>query len=131
VEGVESQDLSRLEKAHAERGSAAYPPSPLFSLLIYGYAAGVFSSRKIKRAAYDSVVFRFIAAGARPDHDTLAAFRRRFLSDLSNGFVQADGFVQVLERAQEMKFLKLGTIRLGGTKMHTNASRHSALSWSH
>ena len=108
VEGVESQDLSRLEKAHAERGSAAYPPSPLLSLLIYGYTAG-----------------------ARPDHDALATFRRRFLSDLSNGFVQADGFVQVLEQAQEMKCLKLGTIRLGGTKIHANASRHSALSWTH
>jgi hypothetical protein len=93
----------------------------LLSLLIYGDATGVFSSRKIERATYDSVAFRFIAASSHPDHDTLAAF----LDEL------AGLFVQVLDVAQEMKQLKLGTISLDGTKVHANASRHSTLSHGH
>jgi len=125
VEVVDCLDLRVMETGYAGRGSAAYHPSLLLSLLIYGYATGVFSSRKIERATYDSVAFRFIAAGSHPDHDTLAAFRRRFLNEL------ADLFVQVLEVAQEMKLLKLGTISLDGTKIHANASRHSALSHGH
>lgn len=125
VEVVDGLDVSRLEKAYAGRGSAAYHPALLLSLLVYGYATGVFSSRKIERATYDSVAFRFIAAGSHPDHDTLATFRRRFLDEL------AGIFVQVLEMAQEMKLLKLGTLSLDGTKVHANASRHSALSHGH
>ena len=125
VEVVDGLDVSRLEKAYAGRGSAAYHPALLLSLLVYGYATGVFSSRKIERATYDSVAFRFIAAGSHPDHDTLATFRRRFLDEL------ADIFVQVLEMAREMKLLKLGTVSLDGSKIHANASRHSALSHGH
>ncbi len=125
VEVVDGLDLRAMAAAYGGRGSAAYHPSLLLSLLIYGYATGVFSSRKIERATYDSVAFRFIAAGAHPDHDTLAAFRRRFLDEL------AGVFVQVLEIAQEMRLLKMGTISLDGTKVHANASRHSALSHGH
>ena len=125
VEVVEGLDVSRLEKAYRGRGSAAYHPALLLSLLVYGYATGVFSSRKIERATFDSVAFRFIAAGNHPDHDTLATFRRRFLEEL------ADIFVQVLTLAKEMKLLKMGTISLDGTKLHANASRHSALSHGH
>ena len=125
VEVVDGLDLIRLEKAYGGRGSAAYHPAQLLSLLVYGYATGVFSSRKIERATFDSVAFRFIAAGSHPDHDTLATFRRRFLDEL------AGIFVQVLELAQEMSLLKLGTISLDGTKVHANASRHSALSHGH
>ncbi len=99
VEVVDGLDLGALEKAYAGRGSAAYHPSVLLALLVYGYANGVFSSRKIERATYDSVAFRFIAADSPPDHDTLATFRRRFHDELS------DLFVQVLEMAQEMKLL--------------------------
>jgi len=125
VEVVDGLDLRVMVSAYSGRGSAAYHPSLLLALLIYGYATGVFSSRKIERATYDSVAFRFIAAGAHPDHDTLASFRRRFLDEL------AGLFVQVLEVAQEMKLLKLGTISLDGTKIQANASRHSALSQGH
>lgn len=125
VEVIEGLDISALEKAYAGRGSAAYHPSVLLALLVYGYANGVFSSRKIERASYDSVAFRFIAAGTHPDPDTLASFRRRFLDEL------AGLFVQVLEMAREMKLLKLGTISLDGTKIKANASRHSALSHGH
>ena len=120
VEVIDGLNLSALEKAYAGRGSTAYHPSVLLGLLVYGYANGVFSSRKIERASYDSIAFRFIAAGTHPDHDTLASFRRRFLDEL------AGLFVQVLEMAREMKLLKLGTISLDGTRIKANASRHSA-----
>jgi len=122
VEAIEQLDLTELTRAYAGRGSAAYHPEVMLGLLVYGYASGVFSSRRIERATYDSVAFRYLAAGSHPDHDTLATFRRRFLGELS------DVFVQVLELAHEMKLLKLGTIALDGTKLHANASRHSALS---
>lgn len=97
----------------------------MLAILVYGYCTGVFSSRKLEMATYDSVAFRFIAAGTHPDHDTLATFRRRFMDEL------AGLFVQVLEMATEMKLLKLGTVCLDGTKIHANASRHSALSHGH
>jgi hypothetical protein len=97
----------------------------LLGLLIYGYATGVFSSRKIERATYDSVAFRFIAANQHPDHDTLAAFRRRFLREIEGLFVT------VLKLAGQMGMLKLGTVALDGTKVQANASRHSALSYGH
>jgi transposase len=125
VEALERIDLSSLQKAYAGRGSAAYHPEIMLSLLVYGYATGVFSSRRIERATYDSVAFRYLAAGHHPDHDTLAAFRRRFLGQLSGIFLQ------ILELAREMKLLKLGTVCLDGTKLHANASRHSALSHGH
>jgi transposase len=95
----------------------------LVALLIYGYATGTYSSRRIEQACYDSVAFRYIAANTHPDHDTLCAFRRRFLKELSGIFVQ------VLQIAGQLKLLKLGTIALDGTKVHANASRHSALSY--
>ena len=125
VEVVDGLDLSRLEQAYGGQGSAAYHPALLLCLLVYGYATGVFSSRKIERATFDSVAFRFIAAGSHPDHDTLATFRRRFLDELTGIFVQ------VLKLAQEMSLLKLGAISLDGTKVHANASRHNALSHGH
>jgi Transposase domain (DUF772) len=97
----------------------------LLSLLVYGYATGVFSSRKLERATYDSVAFRFIAANEHPDHDTIATLRRRFLKQIEALFVE------VLKLAREMGVLKLGTVALDGTKIHANASRHSALCYDH
>jgi transposase len=125
VEVVDQLDLSNLTRQYAGRGSKAHHPATLLAILVYGYATGVFSSRKLEQATYDSVAFRYIAAGSHPDHDTLASFRRRFLDELS------DLFVQVLELAKEMKLLKLGNVCLDGTKIHANASRHSALSHAH
>lgn len=122
---MEKLDLSELTRVYAGRGSAAYHPEVMLGLLVYGYATGVFSSRRIERATYDSVAFRYLGAGSHPDHDTLATFRRRFLDELSGIFVQ------VLELVREMKLLKLGTVCLDGTKIHANASRHSALSHGH
>lgn len=125
VEVIDGLDLSSLTRQYAGRGSKAHHPATLLALLVYGYATGVFSSRKLEMATYDSVAFRYIAAGSHPDHDTLATFRRRFIDEL------AGLFVQVLEMAKEMKLLKMGTVCLDGTKMHANASRHSALSHGH
>ena len=125
VDVVEGLDLSALERAYAGRGSDAYHPATLLSLLIYGYATGTFSSRKIERATYDSLAFRYIASNRHPDHDTLATFRKRFGKEFS------DAFVQVLQVARENQLSKFGTVSLDGSKIHANASRHSALSHGH
>lgn len=125
VEIIDGLDLSHLTRQYAGRGSKAHHPATLLAILVYGYSTGVFSSRKLEMATYDSVAFRYIAAGSHPDHDTLATFRRRFIDEL------AGLFVQVLEMAREMKLLKMGTVCLDGTKIHANASRHSALSHGH
>jgi transposase len=125
VEVIEQLDLGELTRQYAGRGSAAHHPAVLLGLLIYGYANGVHSSRKIERATYDSVAFRYVAANTHPDHDTLATFRRRFLQQVESLFVQ------VLMLAREMKLLKLGHIALDGTKIEANASKHKALSWAY
>jgi len=125
AEVIDSLDLSAMSNSYRGSGSASYHPKLLLGLLVYGYATGVFSSRKLERATYDSVAFRFIAANDHPDHDTIAAFRRRFLKDIETLFVQ------VLLLAREMGMLKLGVVALDGTKVHANASRHSALSYEH
>ena len=123
VEVIEQLDLSPFVKAYRGAGSAAHHPSVLLGLLIYGYATGVYSSRKLERATYDSVAFRFVAANDHPDHDTIATFRRRFLTEIEQLFVE------VLLLARQAGMLKLGTVALDGTKIHADASRHSALSW--
>jgi transposase len=87
VEVIDSRDLSAMSKSHRGSGSASYHPAVLLSLLVYGYATGVFSSRKLERATYDSVAFRFIAANDHPDHDIIATFRRRFLKEIEALFV--------------------------------------------
>jgi transposase len=123
VEVVEGLDLRAMSGSYRGSGSASYHPRMLLGLVVYGYATGAFSSRKLERATYDSVAFRFIAANDHPDHDTIATFRRRFLKDIEKLFVE------VLQLAREMGVLKMGTIGLDGTKIHANASRHSALSY--
>jgi len=125
VEVVDQLDLSELTRQYAGRGSQAHHPAVLLNLLIYGYATGVFSSRKIERATHDSIAFRYLAANTHPDHDTIAAFRRRFLPQFEALFVQ------VLLLAREMKLMKLGRIALDGTKVKANASKHKALSYAH
>lgn len=125
VEVIDGLDLSELVKTYRGSGSASYHPAMLLGLMVYGYATKVFSSRAIERATYDSVAFRFIAGNEHPDHDTIATFRKRFLPQ-----IQAL-FVEVLKLARTMGMLKLGTVALDGTKVHANASRHSALSYGH
>jgi transposase len=125
VDIVKSLDLKELEEVYAGCGSKPYHPATLLALLFYGYATGVFSSRKIETATYDSVAFRFIAANQHPDHSTISEFRKRFLPQLEALFVQ------ILAIAHAMGLLKLGTISLDGTKVKANASKHKALSWDH
>src|ERR1035438_7774395 len=125
VEVTAGLDLRSMSGSYRGSGSASYHPEVLLGLLVYGYATGGFSSRKLERATYDSVAFRFIAANDHPDHDTIATFRRRFLTQIESLFVQ------VLLLAREMGVLKMGTVALDGTKIHANASRHSALSYEH
>ena len=125
VEVIDGLDLSELIKAYRGSGSAPYHPAMLLGLLVYGYATNTFSSRAVERATYDSVAFRFIAGNEHPDHDTIAAFRKRFL-----GQIEAL-FIEVLKLARTMGMLKMGTVALDGTKIHANASRHSALSYGH
>src|SRR6204780_4507940 len=125
VEVIGGLDLRSMTGSYRGSGEASYHPQLLLGILVYGYATGVFSSRKLERATYDSVAFRFIAANEHPDHDTIATFRRRFLNQIEALFVQ------VLGVAREMGVLKLGTVALDGTKIHANASRHRALSYEH
>ena len=125
VDIVSRLDLSTIKNGYAGRGSDAYPPSMMTALLFYSYATGVFSSRKIQQATYDSVAFRYVAVNTHPDHDTIATFRRRFLKELKSLFTQ------ILLVAHEMGLMKLGSVSLDGTKIKANASKHHALSWEH
>ena len=123
VDVIAQLDLSAIYARYRPRGGAPYAPEILFGLLAYGYATGVFSSRKLERATSESAPFRFIAGNLHPDHDTLASFRTTFLPDLQ------DLFVQVLLLAQEMGVLKLGNISIDGTKIHADASKSKAVSY--
>ena len=109
VEVVEGLDLRAMSGSYRGSGSASYHPRMLLGLLVW-LCAGVFSSRKLERATYNSVAFRFIAANGRPDRDTIATFRRRFLAEIEALFAQ------VLLLAREMGVLKMGTVALDGTK---------------
>jgi len=125
VEVVTKLDLHELTMPYTGVGSEAFNPEMLLALMFYGYATGVFSSRKLEAATYDSLAFRYIAANTHPDHDTIANFRKRFMEKLK------PLFVQILLMAKTMGFLKLGKISLDGSKVQANASKHSALSWGH
>jgi len=120
---VAQLDLRRIYARYAPVGGLAYAPEILLGLLLYGYLTGVFSSRKIERATYDSLPFRFIAGNLHPDHDTLANFRKTFLPELGGLFVD------VLLVAQEAGLLTLGNISLDGSKVHADASKSSAMSY--
>jgi transposase len=116
-------DLSAIYACYAAVGGEAYAPEILLGLLFYGYATGVFSSRKIERATYESIPFRFIAGGLHPDHDTIANFRKTFLLEIIGLFAQ------VLVVAREMGLLNLGNISLDGSKIHADASKSHAVSY--
>jgi len=123
VEIVSQLDLGEIVGHYSGRGPKPWPPSMMVSLLFYGYATGVFSSRKLERASHDSLAFRYICANHHPDHDSIANFRRRFAQQLEGCFTQ------ILLIASAMGALKLGTVSLDGTKVKANASRNRALSW--
>jgi transposase len=125
VEVVERLDLSPIMQKYEKRGrgSRPYHPSILLALLFYGYATGTMSSRRIERACHFDLTFRYVAGGHAPDHDTIATFRRRHLPAISSLFVQ------ILQVACELGFLKVGTIAIDGTKIRANASKHAAVSY--
>ncbi|HEX5692133.1 MAG TPA: transposase [Roseiflexaceae bacterium] len=125
VDTIAHLDLSAIYARYGARGGQPYAPEILLALLFYGYATGVFSSRKIERATYETIPFRFIASNLHPDHDTLATFRKTFLPELK------DLFVQVLLLAKVAGVLKLGNISLDGTKIHADASKSKAVSYKH
>jgi len=122
VKVISLLDLESIYRQYAHVGGKAIAPEVLLGLLVYGYASGVFSSRKIERATYENLAFGFVAGGLHPDHDTIANFRKTFLAQIQ------ELFVQVLLLAQAVGVLKVGNISLDGSKIHADASKSKAVS---
>jgi transposase len=123
---LEDMDLGLIEhalQAKDARGERPYAPRMMLALLVYGYAVGVFSSRKIERATHEDVAFRVLAAGEHPHFTTINDFRLRH----RNAF--ADLFQQVLVECMSAGLVKLGHVAIDGTKMKANASKHKAMSY--
>jgi len=117
---VAAVERVRLDAFHTNRqsgGKPQYHPRLMLALLVYSYANGVFSSRRIERATYREVGTRFIAANTHPDHDTIAQFRR-----VNRAAFEA-AFLQVLLLARESGLLRVGTVSIDGTKIDANASK--------
>ena len=123
VDIIAELDLSRIYRQYAPVGGEAIAPEILLGLLFYGYATGVFSSRKIEKATYENIPFRFMAGGLHPDHDTIANFRKTFLAEIQ------ELFVQILLVAQAAGVLKVGNLSLDGSKIHADASKSHAVSY--
>ena len=117
IEAVERVSISVFKVNHLGTGKAQYHPRMMLALLIYCYANGIFSSRRIERATHRDVAVRFIAADRHPDHDTIAAFRRE------NGQAFTESFTQVLLLAGELGLFKLGMVSIDGTKIDASASK--------
>lgn len=126
-DSVDSLDLSAFHARYEEGGPRNQPfhPAMMVKVLLYAYATGIFSSRKIAVKLHEDVAFRILAAGNFPAGRTLRDFRAFHLKELS------DLFVQVVRLAKEMGLVKLGTIAVDGTKVKANASRHKAMSYGH
>ena len=122
VDIVAQLNLDRIYARYGALGGPAFSPEILLGLLFYGYASGVFSSRKIEKATYENLGFRYVASGYHPDHDTIAYFRKTFLSELE------DLFVEILLLAQLAGILKIGNLSLDGSKIHADASKSHAIS---
>ena len=124
---VDTLDLSGFHARYDKGGPRNQPfhPAMMVKVLVYGYATGVFSSRKIARKLHEDVAFRVLGAGNFPAHRTIRDFRAFHLKELS------ELFVQVVRLAREMGLVKLGTIAVDGTKLKANASRHRAVSYGH
>ena len=125
LDAVDEMDTSAAKVNHRGSGSEQYPPAMLLSLLIYSYSSGVFSSRSIERATYDSVATRVLCGDTHPDHDTICAFRRE------NRELLDKAFSSVLEMAARVGVMKVGnvTVAIDGTKILANASKHAAASY--
>lgn len=123
VDVITQLDLSRLYARYAPVGGIAIAPEILLGLLFYGYATGVFSSRKMERATHENIPFRFIASGLHPDHDTIANFRKTFLAEIQ------ELFVQILLLAQTAGVFQVGNLSIDGSKIRADASKHQAVSY--
>ncbi len=123
VDVVAQLDLGRIYQHYKAVGGVAIAPSVLLSLLFYGYATGKFSSRKIEKATYEDLGYRYVAGGLHPDHDTIAHFRKTFLPEL-HGL-----FVEILLMAKLSGILKVGNLSLDGSKIHADASKSKAVSY--
>src|ERR1700687_3003203 len=123
VDVITQLDLRPIYARYAPVGGTAIAPEILLGLLFYGYATGVFSSRKLERATYENIPFRYVASGLHPDHDTIAHFRQTFLPEIQ------DLFVQILLLAQQAGVFQLGNISVDGSKMRADASKHHAVSY--
>lgn len=123
IESVEGMKLQKFKINERGTGSKQYPPVMMLALLIYCYASGIFSSRRIERATYRDIGVRYLTADKHPDHDTIAKFRRENFDAI------AESFVGVLELARKLKLLKVGTVSVDGTKIKANASKHKNLSY--
>jgi transposase len=117
IETVWGMDLSAFRVNERGTGSAQYSPHMMLALLIYCYANGIFSSRKIERATFRDVSVRYLTCDRHPDHDTICKFRRE------NFDAVAQCFVRVLELARELKLLKVGTVSVDGSKIKANANK--------
>jgi transposase len=123
VDTIGELNLSAIHGRYGAKGGQPYAPALLLGILFYGYTTGVFSSRKLERATYESIPFRYIAGNLHPDHDTLAHFRRTFLPEIQ------EVFVQILLVAQQVGVLELGVVSQDGTKIHADASKSQAISY--
>ena len=123
VDIVGQLDLRPIYAGYKALGAPAFAPEILLGLVFYGYVTGVFSSRKIEKATYENLGFRFVASGFHPDHDTIASFRKTFLPEIE------DLFVEILLLAQLAGILKLGNLSLDGSKIHADASKSHAVSY--
>ena len=121
VEAVERVPLSQFQVNARGTGSAQYHPRMMLALLVYCYANGIFSSRRIERATYRDIGVRYVTANTHPDHDTICKFRRENLEAVQSGFVE------VLLLAKELKLLKVGRVSVDGTKVQANASKRRSI----
>ena len=123
IEAVERVALGAFKVNHRGTGSAQYHPRMMLALLIYCYANGIFSSRRIERATHRDIGVRFVAANRHPDHDTIARFRRENFAAVS------ESFLQVLLLAKELKLLRVGLVSVDGSKFKANASKHRSVTY--
>lgn len=122
---VDSLNLAAFHARYAVGGSRNQPlhPAMMVKVLVYAYATGVFSSRKIARRLHEDIAFRVLAADNFPAHRTIREFRAQHLAEFT------ELFTQVVRLAREMGLVKLGTIAVDGTKVKANASRNKAMSY--
>ena len=123
VDTIGQLDLSSIYQRYSVEGGEAIAPEVMLGLLFYGYATGVFSSRRLEKGTYENIPLRYVAGGLHPDHDTIAHFRRSFLVEIQ------ELFVQILQLAEAVGVLHLGNLSIDGSKIHADASKSKAVSY--